>query len=402
MTPGTILLLAALAVLVLAGARAGFGRASMPAALRPLVDTGTVFILVGALLGPFGLNLFTVGMLEQLRPVIVIGLGWIGFLYGSHLEWRLMRRYPPALYAAAVAGGLVTFAVVAGLSWALLTAWLAADLPARERLAAALILGVCAMGTAPAGVFQLGASSRLSPDDLGALRFFSAVDDLPALVLLGLMGALLHPQLPGAPVLHPALWLTFSVVMGIGLGLITHWLFPARDDLRQNSLVLLGVVSLGAGAAAVLQLSPLFVTVLAGLTFANLSPRKERAYGLLSEAEHSLYTVFLLVGGLLFRFDWGPLLVLVPAYLALRGAGKVAGGYAAVRVFLPGAGVSPLIGAGMLFQGGLALAMAISFQRTHLAALDSQVTTTVVLGVVLFELAAPYAVRAALRRRRRR
>jgi hypothetical protein len=73
-----------------------------------------------------------------------------------------------------------------------------------------------------------------------------------------------------------------------------------------------------------------------------------------------------------------------------------------VRVFLPGAGVSPLIGAGMLFQGGLALAMAISFQRTHLAALDSQVTTTVVLGVVLFELAAPYAVRAALRRRRRR
>lgn len=402
MSTGSILLLAALAVLVLVGARAGFGNRALPAPLRPLVETGTVFIVLGALLGPSGLNLFTEGLLSQLSPVIVIGLGWIGFLYGSHFEFRLLRRYPPGLYAAAFTASLVTFAAVAGLSWLLLSRGLAAGLPARELVAAALILGVCAMGTAPAGVFQLGGRSGLRADDVSALRFVSAVDDLPSVLLLGVMGAFLRPQMQGVPGLEPVLWLVFSIGCGVGLGFITHWLFPTQDDVRQNSLVLLGVVSLGAGAAVMLHLSPLFVTALAGITFANLSPRKERAYGLLADSEHQLYTVFLLVAGLLFRFDWGPLLILVPAYLLLRGMGKLAGGYAACVGFMRGAGVSRWIGAGLLFQGGMALAMAVSFQRTHLQTLDSQVTTTIVLGVLIFELIGPYAAMAALRRRRRR
>jgi Sodium/hydrogen exchanger family len=406
MSPGAVLLLAALAVLVLIGARLGFGRGALPAALRPLVDTGTVFIGIGAVLGPSGLNLFTAGLLAQLSPVLVIGLGWIGFLYGSHFEWRLLRRYPPRLYGAAAAEALLAFAVVAALAWLLLSFALAPALPAGERLAAALILGICASGTGPAGVFQLGGRAGLRPDDLAALRFLAAVDDLPAVALLGLMGAFLHPALPdalsSAMSLRALGWLAASLGLGVGLGFITHWLFPRRDDVRHNSLVLLGVVSLGAGAAVMLRLSPLFVTVLAGLTFANLSPRKEQAYGVLAESEHQLYTVFLLVGGLLFRFDWAPLWVLVPAYLLLRAGGKLGGGYVAGRVFMRGAGVSPLIGAGLLFQGGMALAMAISFQRTHLEALDSQVTTTIVLGVVAFELSAPWLAEALLGGRRRR
>jgi hypothetical protein len=402
MTPGAVLLLAALAALVLLGARLGFGRSALPESLRPLADTGTVFIGLGALLGPSALNLFTAGLLAQLGPVLVIGLGWIGFLYGSHFEWRLLRRYPPALYSAAITEALIAFGVVAGLAWLLLTYGIARDLPGDERLAAALILGICASGTAPAGVFHLGSRSRLGADDLSALRFLSAVDDLPAMAGLGLLAAFLHPSVPGGLSVQPWLWLLFSVGIGVGLGLITHWLFPRADDVRPNSLVLLGVVALGAGAASMLRLSPLFVTALAGLTFANLSPRKEQAYGLLAESEHQLYTVFLLVAGLLFRFDWAPLWVLVPAYLLLRAGGKLGGAYAARRVFLRGSGVSPLIGTGLLFQGGMALAMAIGFQRTHLETLDSQVTTTIVLGVVVFELLGPQIARAVLGGRRRR
>ncbi len=332
--------------------------------------------------------------------MLVIGLGWIGFLYGSHFEWRLLRRYPPALYAAGFAEALLAFAVVAGAAWLLLRHGLAADLPARELAAAALILGICASGTAPAGVFQLSPRRRIANTDMSTLRFFAAVDDLPAMVLLGLMSALLHPQVQGAPLGVPWLWLAFSVAIGLGLGIITHWLYPGSDDVRHNSLILLGIVSLGAGAAFMLRLSPLFVTTLAGITFANLSPRKEHAYGLLAEREHQLYAVFLLVAGVLFRFDWAPIAILAPAYLLLRAAGKVAGGYAGRALFLRGGGVSPLIGAGMLFQGGMALAMVVSFQRTHLAELDHQVATTIVVGVVVNELLGPLVAGLVLGGRR--
>jgi hypothetical protein len=391
MKPATVLLLALLAAAVLAGTRLGFGRRRIPPALRPLTDTGVGFVFLGALLGAQGANLVTAGILAQLSPVLVIGLGWIGFLYGSHFEWRLIRRFPGGLYAAGLLQALVTFALVSGGAWWLLSAWLAQGVPWQERAAATLILGICASGTAPAGVFTLASRRRISADNLNALRFLSAVDDLPGVALLGMMGALLHPDNGAGGPWLPGLWLALSTGIGVALGYVTHWLFPTGEDVRINSLVLLGIVSLGAGAAAMLSLSPLYVTTLAGMAFANLSPRKESAYGLLAQREHTLYAVFLVVGGLLFRFDGTPLYWMVPAYLLLRAAGKVAGGWLSRAAFL-GPAVSPWIGAGMLFQGGMALAMVLSFQRTHLAALDSQVTTTIVLGVVASGLLGPPVV----------
>ena len=109
-------LLAVLLVLVLLGARWGFGKVRLPAPLRLLVATGLVFVFVGALIGPQGANLLTAETLRQLSPVLVIGLGWIGFLYGSHFEWRLRPRQPappssprlletPPLPAAEVSAG---------------------------------------------------------------------------------------------------------------------------------------------------------------------------------------------------------------------------------------------------------------------------------------------------------
>src|SRR3990172_4948014 len=63
-----------------------------------------------------------------------------------------------------------------------------------------------------------------------------------------------------------------------------------------------------------------------------------------------------------------------------------------------GTGVSPYIGAGLLFQGGMTLAMAVSFQQAHPGTLHSQVTTTVVLGVIGFELIVPFVLGRAVTR----
>jgi hypothetical protein len=231
-----------------------------------------------------------------------------------------------------------------------------------------------------------------------ALRFFSAVDDLPSLVLLGLMGALFHPSMGQG--LAWGGWLALTLGLGAGLGLVAHWLFPASEERRESTLILLGIIALGAGSAALLRVSPLFVTVLSGMVFANLSSRKESAYGVLAEHEHSLYAVFLLVAGMIFRFDWTLLAVLVPAYLVVRGLAKVVGGYLGWRLFLWPSNIHPLIGAGLLFQGGMALAIAVSFERAQGADLALQVTTTLVLAVVINELLGPFLAGVVLGRRR--
>jgi len=400
MSAQTLILLLMLAVLLVVGSRVGFGQRELPAWLRPLVETGAAFILIGAVIGPQGLNLFTDEVLGQLDAVVVIGLGWIGFLYGANFERRRMRRFPRALYAAGITESLFTFALVTGAALAVLGLWSGTHLPWQQRAPAAMILGICAAGTAPAGIFQLGGERRLSAEDLGTLRFFSALDDAPGLVLLALLNAAFHPALSDGDIPAVLRWLGLSVGVGLALGVIGHWLLGTGEDTRQNSLLLLGLVALGAGAAALLRLSPLFVSAMAGVVFANLSPRKESTYGLLAGGEHTLYAVFLLVAGLLFRFEWAPVYMLVPGYVLWRAAAKLGGGWLARRVFLRDWRVSPWIGGGLLFQGGMALAMAVSFERTHQSVLAHQVTTTIVVGVVVSELLAPLITRAVLARGR--
>lgn len=396
MAPETILLLAVLGALALAGARWGFGRRRLPGWLQPLVRTGTVFIFFGALIGPQGMGALSREALGQLDPVLVIGLGWVGFLFGTHFEWRRLRRLPGTLLAAGMVEAVVTCAVVGLAAWGLLGWWAAGALSPAQRLAAAAVLAICAAGTAPAGLFQLGPERRLSSRHVQTLRILAAVDDVPALVLLGLMNAVLHPAAPGETALGPLHWLFLSVAFGLGLGWVAHLLFPREDDLRHSTLVLLGIVALGAGGAMLWRLSPLFCTALAGTTFANLSPRKESAYGLLARNEHTLYAVFLLVAGMLFQFDWTALLALLPAYWALRAGGKLAGAALGWRLLPERRRLRPWLGAGLLFQGGLALAIAVSFEHTHGAALAHQVTTTIVMAVVVNELTAPLVTGWAL------
>lgn len=386
MNLGTMLLLVTLLILVLSVSRLGFGKVRFPFLLGPLVDTGVIFVLLGALIGPQGLNIFTEETFTRLNPLVIIAIGWIGFLYGSHFEWRLMRRYPVTIYLAAFTQAFVTFALVAVPAYLFFNWFLAETFPFTTRLSAAFLLGICASGTAPAGVFRLAQGRKIAPQNLRIMRFISAVDDLPAVVMLGILYSFFHPTNQGF------VWwqlVPISFAMGPPLGLIAHWLFPREGDARLNALVLLGVISLGAGGAELLGLSPLFVTVAAGLTFANLSTRKENAYGLLARREHTLYLVFMVVAGMLFRFEWSTVYLMVPVFLLLRTAGKILGGYLGWQLFLMRSRTSPLIGSGLLFQGGMTLVIAIGFEHTHSSLLAHQVTTTIVIAVVFNELFAP-------------
>lgn len=409
MTTGTWLLLAALAVLVLAGAKWGFGRQRLPGFLRPLADSGAGFVALGVLAGPQGVNLLTEETLFKITPLLVIAMGWIGFLYGTHLEWRLMRRYPRSLYGAGLLAAMVCFFMVAPVSWWALDTFAGGAYAGPELMVAGIVLGICAAGTAPAGVFRLS-SRRFKPADRNALQFFAAVDDIPPVLLLAGTYVLLQTFPIGTPPgaggqvaaigLAVAKWLLYFLGLGAGLGIITHWLFPRGDDIRENSLILLGAISLVAGSAMALGFSPLLATMLGGVIFANMSPRKESAYGLLVQHEHNLYAVFLLVAGLFLSFDWGLLLLLAPVYLLARGLGKLAGGYLGWRAFLKDSPVSPFIGAGMMSQGGMAVALAVSFRQGGFTSLADLVTSVVITVMFANDLLGPPLAQRVLGRRK--
>jgi Kef-type K+ transport system membrane component KefB len=165
-------------------------------------------------------------------------------------------------------------------------------------------------------------------------------------------------------------------------------------------VILLGVAALTAGAADLLGLSPLFVAVVAGVAFANLSPRKESAYGLMASREQILYAVFLLIAGAMFGFERGRLLwLMVPGYALMRAAAKLCGGLLGRALFLPRAELSRGIGAGLLFQGGLPVVIAVHFEHAHGKMVALPLFMTIfILGVVINDMVARRVAVAVLKR----
>lgn len=398
---GPLLLLIALLVVVMAGSGLGFGRRQLPAPIRLLFQTGTIFILVGWAIGPEGCNVMTEGILRQLGPVLYIALGWIGFLYGSHFEWRRVRQFAGRSYGAAFSEAFLCLVVVSGVAWLFLPYLHEGELATGLRLAESLMLGVCAAGTAPAGIYLLSTERRMSRPNFQLLQFVSSVDDLPALALLGMVCVPLHPEATAFGIWGYLLWFALSVCFGVIVGVAMHWVFPRGYDVRHSSLVLLALVSLASGAAAALKLSPLLICVLSGIVFANLSTRKENAYGLLVKGEHSLYVVFLLLAGMMFDFQWEHFWLLVPAFVLLRGLAKMAGGWLCRRILGSDPEVSKAIGVGLLFQGGMTLAIVVSLEHAY-KELSAYVTTTIVLSVLVNELITPIIAGKVLAARRHR
>ncbi|MCB9648906.1 MAG: cation:proton antiporter [Deltaproteobacteria bacterium] len=393
-----LILFLVIVLVALLGSRARRGRVRMWP-LQRLLQTGTPFVFVGFLMGPQGFGLVPGGLLDQLRPIVILGFGWIGFLYGSHFEWRRIRRFGARMYGGGITESVVTMGVV-GLAvyWVLPLLYPGMQEALREHVAVGL--AACAGGTAPAGVFALTRQRGVSARDSELLRFFSAVDDLPPVLLLGVFFALW--DVDGGGVASAPERLAMSVVLGTLLGLGSHLLLPSgRDSASHAFLLILGMGSLCAGAAEMLLLSPLFVAVLGGMVFANLSPRKEDIYGLMERREHTLYAVFLIVAGALFRWEAvRVVLLLAPGYVILRGAAKVAGAWLGTRGVLREGSVHGMLGTGLVFQGGMGLAIAVHLELNAGAA-AGLFMTTVVLAVVLNDLIGlPIAVQALGRRRR--
>jgi len=342
------------------------------------IAAGAAFVIAGLLLGP-GLGVLDPGTRRALAPITALGIGWIGAVFGAQLEWRFLRRIPrrawalAALQAAAILVlTVLTARLLTRISPALASAW-------RPTIPALLTLAAAAMITRDVR------RAALLNTAFGVLAF-----------ALGL--ALSHPHRPFHGVaLGWAYWVAVAVVSSGGVGVLFLGLSRLRHATDTNALGLdlLGVVLVGAGLGYATDLSPFLVCALAMALIVNLSPFKRRVQALLAAWEPPIYAVFLVAAAALFDL---PTLWLVPAALLL-GIVRVATRWAAVRygrAWFKVPGLPPHLGLATVAQGGVPLALAVSFNLIYVGAgAGGAILTTVLLGVAFSQaIAAPLIPRA--------
>jgi len=395
-------------LLAFLGSRWTFTRVRLPLAARHIYLTGTEYILIGLCLGAALLDLLDAPTLRGLSPVLNLALGWVGLLFGIQLELRQIKRFPAQHLQVALTQGLVTGLVCAG-GFLLLPNWIP-PLPAAPPLpgtlqasttTAALILAALAVPTAQSSLAlieqELGA--RQSPV-MQILRYVAGMDALLGLLALGVLFALSHEASPLGlpPRLVPLQILGLAVGLGLLTGLVLHVLTRLQCPQEELLLYTVGLVVFCAGAAAFLKLSPLFVTMVAGLLIANLRGQKERIGRVLVSLEKPLYLVLLLMAGarVMPAFWIGQGLALGLAYAALRALGKLCGGLLASRLFRAPERLSPWLGLGLVSQGGMAVAMVVSFHQAFFGPAADAILVMVLLAVIVNELCSPALARRVL------
>lgn len=382
---------------------------------RLAMFSGIEYVIVGALIGPlspFGLvNNETWVSLELLVTLL---LGLLGFMIGLQARSAL-RRFEHFL-AGSLATILVTFVV--GLGCLALIQWLdpshfedpypRIEIPVwtdGERLYQfwasdgalwlALTLGSAAAVASSTAIRTAMERWRAEGSTVELLGDLAIASQVFAVLLSGL--ALAGDRAVTVADQHGLSLVEWALVIGAagavsGL-LFTIFISGAEDDLRLY-LATLGLVIFAAGIGSALGVSPLFVNLVAGLTVAATSGHSDRLQVNVNQLRRPVAILVLVFAGVAWQPVTGWLWLLPAAYLLLRLVTRMVATRWAVATFVHGVEFRGL-GGGLLGQGTLAAAIALSYTLQH-PELGPLVTSAVLVPMLLSDLVSSRALRRVL------
>jgi hypothetical protein len=350
--------------------------------LAPSLTPATIFLPLGALLGPAGLGLFSTALLARLDVAVTIALAVLGVLVGIALG-RDLRTTGPLLMAASLESG-VTIAAVAGASMYFLTH---TGAPVGAPIVAmSLALALCASASS-------ATSSR--PDSEPVAAVATRVADLDD-VLPIVMATFAFAVLPGIDMRQAWVLMVTPISIGVAVGALGWLLFERAESGAERGVFVLGALALAGGGAAYLRASPLIVGLIAGFLWTIAPGRADRLVeDDLRRVQHPLVVLLLVTAGALWTPTAIALWLLVP-YLLFRLVGKVAGAWASAGFLDVSAGD---LAAFLMPSGVLAIAFALNFRQVLPSEAGTVLISTVGLGTVAFELFS-LAVLPQWRRRR--
>lgn len=337
--------------------------------VRATVAPTLPFVLLGAALGPHGLNVLTRGVLTQVQAVAWVALAVLGVFLGLGLAARASGTAGKALVSSGIVA-LITITTVAGGLY-LLVAQSPIGLPGNA-LAGTILVGLCAsvsaaLHTPPTGSVEVKRAAELAD-----------LDDVPLLVLgVALVAALAD----GSAVLR----LVTTAAAGGAIGL-AGWLLFEHADEAERGLFVTGAVLLLAGVGAYLGTSPLLSGCIAAVVWVQVPGAADRITARdLRTLQHPLVALLLVIAGA--TVEWTAIVLRVTGYIVvLRLAAKLLASVSVARL----AGVPPALLATVLLQPGI-MGIALGVNAAQVLGEDyNWIVSTVTISVVVSEILAAF------------
>jgi len=359
--------------------------------------SGIIYIFLGLFLGKKGLNVLSPEVLRSLSPLLNLGLGWVGFLFGFQLEYKYIRRFPKRYIGLSF---LYSFFVIflATVALILLLKFLFPSQPAFLLYGMIVALALLVSISSPSLLNFVSSEIPKKGRYYYLARFLVSVSGFWAIAGLAIISSFWHfPFFKNNVFSKGMIFFLFSTIIPVFLGLLFHVLTVRKTSGYDYLVYLLGLVFFAAGAASYFNLPSLFICMVMGITLSNLTKIQEKLYPLLLSTEKPFYIIFLILIGALweFNFDYkiGLLVILLlfiraVAYtFPLRPLGLI------LRFSFP---LPAHYGLCFLSFGGVALAFVVSLKLIYQYPLTDVFVSAALLVIVVSDLLSPLILKKAL------
>ncbi|HEY2511079.1 MAG TPA: hypothetical protein VGI39_09495, partial [Polyangiaceae bacterium] len=370
-----VLGLAAAFLLAIAAAHPLVRRIERRLGLTVLVSSGLPFLAMGVIFRLPSVGVLTDDVVQDLRPALEFGLGWLGFVVGMHFDVRELDTLPEKTGSVVVAESVIPLLAV-GVACAITLVGLdplwgadgegsvresLLDSFRRASLRDAVALGACAAPAAPVAAVAIARGSGNAAARL--IHRITTLNDVAGVAVIGLICAFFRPTDAMAAWKLPHIaWLFVTLGLGGVLGILVYILIRSARTPAEEMALLLGSIALSAGMAGYLAISPLVACAIAGALLTNLPYRgMRRLKATLITVERPLYLIFLLVAGAL----WDPRAwqgwVLALVFVLSRVGGKMMGAHVSKRIGPADLPDADTLGLALAAQSPIAIATIVSY-----------------------------------------
>lgn len=359
--------------------------------------SGFVYILLGLFLGRSGIDVLSADVLIGFIPLISLGLGWVGFLFGFQLERKYLRRFPGKFISLSFFQFLFVF-LFGGLVFALALQYFypSEDIFLIYGMAAAL--GLLLSLNSPT---LLTMASKVVPERghyYYLARFLVSVSGFWGIAGLALLSSFWHfPFFDSKIALKGGAFLLLFTLFPFLIGYLFHWMTRKKTTEEQKLVYLLGLVFFVSGAAFYFNISPLYVGMVMGITYSNLTKIHEKLYPLLISTEKPLYITFLVLIGALWRVHLDASVLILVVLWALSRVTAYVLPLPCFKVILNFPSRLPLrFGLCFISSGGLGVAFAVSLKLIYPMPLTDVFLTIALLGILITEILAPWGLKGSI------
>ena len=356
-------------------------------------------LIVGPVLGLFGVEVFPKEVLEEVGIISQIALGFIAFSIGTEFKISYFKRVGKLPIVIAI---LESFLAIIAVLVVLLIMGVDPQF--------ALVLSSIAAATAPAATIMVIKQYKAKGEVTENLLSVVALDDATAIIFFGLFVAIARvfdaEAINVYTFIKPFLEILASFGLGLIAGIIITLLLRWYTGRGNRTNVVIAMILLVSSITVIVknvipdfEISALLSCMMMGAIFTNTAKSEtiDTVMGLVDRVTPPIFLMFFVISGISLDLQVLTTVGIVGVvYIVMRVVGKVSGAYLGATICKAPTNVRKYLGFGLIPQAGVAIGLTIVADSV-VPQYAPQIKAVILSATLIYELVGPLITRASLK-----